>query len=375
MAGIYIHIPFCTQKCSYCNFYSVANITLKAQFLEALLLEIASRAKEVESQTVETIYFGGGTPSILTIVEVKSILKQIRGFYSLHETLEVTFEANPDDLSDEYLIGLKIAGINRLSIGIQSFDDHTLKQINRRHTAADAVSVIESAMILGFDNLSIDLIYGIPNQTDEQWIENLSIAQKYHIAHLSCYALTVEDKTMLHKQIEKGKVPAPAEEDAIRQFNLMMDFAEENGYQQYEISNFCRDGLVSKHNSAYWNGVPYLGFGPGAHSFATPMRRWNLSNVKQYMDGLTNNGCYFEEEFLSEEDRYNEYIMTSIRTSIGCNIDFVKSNFDQKYVNWLTRQLQKIDPIFIVEIPDGFVLSREGKLMSDYITRELFFEE
>lgn len=375
MAGIYIHIPFCTQKCSYCNFYSVANIALKNPFLEALHAEIASRANEFESQIVETIYFGGGTPSILTIEEVKSILIQIRQSYTLNETLEVTFEANPDDLTDEYLIGLRLAGINRLSIGIQSFDDRILKQINRRHSAADAVSVIESALILGFGNLSIDLIYGIPGQTDEQWIENLQIAKKYNIAHLSCYALTVEEKTVLHQQVAKGKVEAPAEEDAIRQFNLLMDFAEENCYQQYEISNFCRDGQVSKHNSAYWNGVPYLGFGPGAHSYTTPVRRWNLSNVKQYIEGLKNNGCYFEEEFLSEEDRYNEYVMTSLRTSSGCSIEFVKSHFDQKYGNWLTRQLQKIEPTWIIKVPGGVALTREGKLMTDYITRELFFEE
>lgn len=373
MAGIYIHIPFCTQKCSYCNFYSVANITLKAPFLEALLLEIASRAKEVESQTVETIYFGGGTPSILTIVEVKSILKQIRRFYTLGKSLEITMEANPDDLSEAYLLGLKNSGINRLSIGVQSFDDSVLRQINRRHTSDEAIHVIENALKLGFENLSIDLIYGIPNQLDDQWVKNLQIADRYKIAHLSCYALTVEEKTVLHKQIEKGKVVAPSEEDAIRQFNLLMDFAEENGYQQYEISNFCRDGLVSKHNSAYWNGVPYLGFGPGAHSFATPVRRWNLSNVKDYIEGLKNNGCYFEEEFLSEEDRYNEYVMTSLRTSSGCNIEFVKSHFDQKYGNWLTRQQQKIEPTWIIEVANGFALTREGKLMTDYITRELFF--
>jgi oxygen-independent coproporphyrinogen III oxidase len=375
MAGIYIHIPFCTQKCSYCNFYSVANTTLKAPFLEALLAEIASRANEFQSEIVETIYFGGGTPSILAVTEVETILNQIRRFYTLGKSLEITMEANPDDLSEEYLLGLKNSGVNRLSIGVQSFDDSVLRQINRRHSSDDAICVIENALKLGFDNLSIDLIYGIPNQSDDQWVKNLQIADRYKIAHLSCYALTVEEKTLLHKQIEKGKVPAPAEEDVIRQFNLLMDFAEENGYQQYEISNFCRDGLVSKHNSAYWNGVPYLGFGPGAHSFATPVRRWNLSNVKDYIEGLKNNGCYFEEEFLSEEDRYNEYVMTSLRTSNGCNIEFVKSHFDQKYVNWLTRQLQKIEPTWIIEVSGRVALSRDGKLMTDYITRELFFEE
>ena len=375
MAGIYIHIPFCAQKCSYCNFYSVANTTLKAPFLAALQTEIETRAKELEFETVETIYFGGGTPSILAVTEVEAILNQIRRFYTLEKSLEITMEANPDDLSETYLHGLKNTGVNRLSIGIQSFDDNVLRQINRRHSSGDAILVIENALKLGFDNLSIDLIYGIPNQSDNQWVQNLQIANRYKIAHLSCYALTIEEKTLLHKQIEKGKVVAPSEDDAIRQFNILMDFAEEHGYQQYEISNFCRDGQISKHNTAYWNGVPYLGFGPGAHSFNTPVRRWNLSNVKQYIEEMRNDGRYFEEEFLTEEDQYNEYIMTSIRTSSGCDFEFVKSHFDQKYVNWLTRQLQIIDSSWIKLIAEGFVLTREGKLMTDYITRELFFEE
>lgn len=343
--------------------------------MAALQTEIEIRAKEFEFETVETIYFGGGTPSILAVTEVEAILNQIRRFYTLEKSLEITMEANPDDLSETYLHGLKNSGVNRLSIGIQSFEDNVLRQINRRHSSDDAILVIENALKLGFDNLSIDLIYGIPNQSDNQWVQNLQIANRYKIAHLSCYALTVEEKTVLHKQIEKGKVVAPSEDDAIRQFNILMDFAEEHGYQQYEISNFCRDGQISKHNTAYWNGAPYLGFGPGAHSFNTPVRRWNLSNVKQYIEEMRSDGRYFEEEFLTEEDQYNEYIMTSIRTSSGCDFEFVKSHFDQKYVNWLFHQLQKIDSKWISQVSGGFVLTREGKLMSDYITRELFFEE
>jgi oxygen-independent coproporphyrinogen III oxidase len=375
MAGIYIHIPFCVQKCSYCNFYSIANLTLKGDFLKALALEIVQHKADFENETVETVYFGGGTPSLLSAGEIDAILTLLSVHYHWSNDMEITLEANPDDLTLEYLTKLAQTKVNRLSIGIQSFNDDILKQINRRHSSEQAIQCIENAQKAGFSNLSIDLIYGIPNHQDAQWLENLSLAAKFQVPHLSCYALTVEEHTVLHKKIEMNRADAPNEEDAVRQFDLLMDFAAKEGYHQYEISNYCRDNLYSRHNRAYWNGVPYLGFGPGAHSYRQNIRRWNITNVAEYIKGINHGTSISEEEWLTLRDQFNEYLMTALRTDVGVDLELVKTRFGTRYADWTKSQLDKIDSELFSIHQNRINLTQKGKHWADYVTRELFMEE
>jgi oxygen-independent coproporphyrinogen-3 oxidase len=343
-------------------------------FIAALIQEIKLRKTEFIESTIETIYFGGGTPSMLKKSEIDLVLETIFENYNLSKSPEITLEANPDDLTDDYIQQLTTSQVNRLSIGIQSFDDAILKQINRRHTSIQAINAIELAQKSGFNNLSIDLIYGIPNQSDETWLANLETTKQNKIPHLSCYALTVEENTAMHRMIGKKLLPEPQEEDSIRQFNLLMDFAEENGYRQYEISNFCLDGKISKHNSAYWNGSPYIGFGPGAHSFDGKNRRkWNVSDVKKYIEGVQTKLLNSEFEILSEDDCYNEYIMTSIRTDSGCNFSEITNRFGTPYLVHFEKQLKTINSELFVQNNDIIYLSKEGKFLSDFITRTLFY--
>lgn len=375
MAGIYIHIPFCVQKCSYCNFYSIANLSLKNEFLKSLTIEIIQNKGIFKDETVETIYFGGGTPSLLSADEIDSILTLLSAHYRLGNNMEITLEANPDDLTLDYLTKLAQTNVNRLSIGIQSFNDDILKQINRRHTSQQAIQSIKDAQKVGFSNLSIDLIYGIPNQQDAQWIENLALAAEFQIPHLSCYALTVEENTVLHKKIEMNRAVAPNEEDAVRQFDLLMDFVANEGYHQYEISNYCRNNLYSRHNRAYWNGISYLGFGPGAHSYHQNIRRWNITSVAEYIKGINLGTVVFENETLTMRDQFNEYLMTSLRTDVGMDIELVKTRFGIPYSDWIITQLKKLDSRLISIHKNKVNLSQKGKHWADYVTRELFMQE
>lgn len=375
MAGIYIHIPFCVQKCSYCNFYSIANPALKSDFLMALAKEIEFQKAEFEHETIETIYFGGGTPSLLSADEITSILNLLSVHYRWGNEVEITLEANPDDLSWEYLSQLAQTKVNRLSIGVQSFHEDTLKQINRRHSATQAIQAIENAQKVGFSNLSIDLIYGIPGQNDEQWLENLSLVAQLPVSHLSCYALTVEEHTVLHKKIETNRAEAPNEEDAVRQFDLLMDFASSQGFHQYEISNYCKGNLYSRHNRAYWEGLPYLGFGPGAHSFYRNIRKWNYSNVTQYIKGMSDGSSISEEEVLTLRDQFNEYLLTTLRTDVGVDLELVEMRFGITVADWVKSQLNKIDSAFFGVDKNHLKLTQKGKHWADYVTRELFMEE
>lgn len=372
MAGLYIHIPFCKQKCTYCNFFSIASIRLKSEFITSLIQEIESRKLELENQSIETIYFGGGTPSILNTDEIKQILKTIFQCYSVITDPEITLEANPDDLTEPYLLALKETKINRLSIGIQSFDDNILKQLNRRHSRLDALNAIATAQQIGFKNISIDLIYGIPNQKDSQWIENLEIATKLKIPHLSCYALTVEEGTMLERMIAKGKAPIPTEMEIVRQFDQLMDFAKQHSYHHYEISNFALNTQESKHNSAYWNGTPYLGFGPGAHSYTGINRRWNQSNLKLYIEGIKSNNVISDTEYLTETDHYNEYLMTALRTSNGIDLEYMHDKFNKEFNEYFNQQLNKLDSSLFALKNQQITLTRKGIHLADFITRELF---
>ena len=286
MAGIYIHIPFCNSKCAYCGFYSIASQKQKSAFLEALHSEIAQRTDYLKGEEIDTIYFGGGTPSILLVEEIKGILECVSRHKKGYPAAEITLEANPDTLNPEYLKGLRKLGINRLSIGIQSFFDDDLKYLSRRHDSNHAKQCINWAKQAGFDNLTLDLIYGLPTATAEKWNQNLDLFFETQAQHLSAYALTVEPNTILAKQIASQQLQPVNEDDAVRDYEILCQRTKENGFLHYEISNFAKPGFRSKHNCSYWNRTPYTGFGPSAHSFDGVSRQWNVSNLSQYIDGV-----------------------------------------------------------------------------------------
>ena len=339
MAGIYIHIPFCKSKCGYCGFYSLPSIKLKDRFLEALEVEIAERKDYLHGEPVGTVYFGGGTPSLLSTKEIEGILHLIYIHYPLAENPEITLEANPDTLSLDYLQALRKVGINRLSIGIQSFFDNDLQYLGRKHNAEHARKCLVWAKQAGFENLSIDLIYGLPTSNAEQWNRNLDLFFEAEIPHLSAYALTLEPNSILTKQIEIGKVAPVSEDDALRDYDILCQRAEENGYLHYEISNFCRRGMHSKHNASYWFGTPYLGLGPSAHSFDGSSRQWNVSSVEKYLDaGLRDAG----RETLSREQTYDEYVMLRLRTHWGIDLKWLKNKMGERLATHCEQQAQPL---------------------------------
>lgn len=372
MAGIYIHIPFCRQKCYYCDFYKTVNTSLKQKFLSVLNEEAKLRKNYLQNETLKTIYFGGGTPSVLEIRELDKILSEIHSHFEVSSEAEITFEANPDDLTTEYLKEIKQAGINRLSIGIQSFQNTHLKKMNRRHDAAQAVKAVENAARLGFNNLSVDLIYGLPGLTKTEWKESLYQVFQLPVQHLSAYHLTYHEGTAFHTWLKKGTLKELNETESVDQFNILIDEAAKAGFEQYEISNFARNSLYSKHNTAYWTGEKYLGLGPSAHSFDQKSRRWNVSQVESYIKGIENKISYFEEEVLSEKDRYNEYILTRIRTKWGVSLAIVNKQFGKKYEDYLSVQCKKYLQSGNILFNEGVLtLSRNGLFISDDIMTDL----
>ncbi len=372
MAGIYIHIPFCRQKCYYCDFYKTVNTSLQQNYLSSLYKEANVHKNYLQNEAIETIYFGGGTPSVLLISELEEILLQISQNFNVAENAEITFEANPDDLTTAYLKGLKSTGVNRLSIGIQAFQDAHLKNMNRRHSATQAIEVVENAAKLGFDNLSVDLIYGLPGLTESEWKESLAQVFQLPVQHLSAYHLTYHEGTAFYTWLKKGTLKELTEKDSVNQFNLLIDEADKAGFEQYEISNFARDQKYSRHNTAYWMGTPYLGLGPSAHSFDRKSRRWNVSHVESYMKGIESGSNYFEEELLSEKDRYNEYILTRIRTKWGVSLKFVEEEFGTPFKDKLLKQSLKYKESGNLLINDGLItLSRNGLFISDEIMSDL----
>ena len=339
MAGIYIHIPFCKSKCGYCGFYSLPYIKLKDRFLEALKAEIMLRKNYLHDEPVSTVYFGGGTPSLLSTEEIEGILHLINIHYPLAENPEITLEANPDTLSLAYLEGLRQLGVNRLSIGIQSFFDNDLQYLGRKHNAEHARQCLVWAKQAGFSNISIDLIYGLPTSDAEQWNRNLDLFFELGIPHLSAYALTLEPNAILTKQIELGKVQPVNEEDALRDYEILCKRAAENGYLHYEISNFCKRGMHSKHNASYWFGTPYAGFGPSAHSFDGNSRQWNVSSVEKYLDSkLRDAGC----ETLTPEQTYDEYVMLRLRTHWGIDLKCLKNKMGERFATHCEQQAQPL---------------------------------
>jgi putative oxygen-independent coproporphyrinogen III oxidase len=380
MPGIYIHIPYCRQACHYCDFHFSTVMNSKDDFVKALLKEIElqkdyfTKSKTENLQTeISTIYFGGGTPSILSFDELKSILNEIKKYHTVNADAEITLEANPDDLTKEKLQQLRQAGVNRLSIGIQSFADEDLKWMNRAHTSDEALQCVADAQQSGFNNISIDLIYGSPTLCDNQWQKNLEIARQLNVQHLSCYALTVEPRTVLAKWIAAKQMPAPDEHRQAEHFDMLMDWAEQSQFEQYEISNFAREQRYSRHNSSYWSGESYFGLGPSAHSFNGETRQWNVRNNYEYIKTISEGRLPSEMEILSARDRFNEYVMTGLRTSYGCNIEQMRKRFGNDMAEtFFQNALKFINEGLMQQQRQNFILTRGGKFFADRIASELF---
>ena len=368
MAGIYIHIPFCRSKCAYCNFFSVVSDKQRDGFLEALKREAVSRKDYLGGETVDTIYFGGGTPSLLKPSEIAGILNALKDNYPIADNPEVTLEANPDTVSIESLSQYRLIGVNRLSIGIQSFFDDDLQYLSRRHDSKHAMQVLDWAKDAGFQEVTLDLIYGIPTLTDREWRHNLETFFQTGFNHLSAYALTVEEKTALGRRISKGEAADVNEDAIVRQYQILVEMTRNQGFEHYEISNFARPGHQSRHNSIYWKGVKYLGLGPSAHSFDGVSRQWNVASVKDYCDN-----CSFEKEQLTTDDRFNEYVMTSLRTNWGCDMNFIKENFGELYVKRFKKLTEKyITSSKMYQKDEKYILNDNGMLFADGIASEIF---
>lgn len=374
MAGIYIHIPYCKQKCHYCNFYSFASTRYRDIFVESLLKEISLRKNYLSNEKINTIYFGGGTPSVLNINEINDILKHVYNTFDINDDIEITLEANPDDLNKEKLSDLKnFTEVNRLSMGVQSFFDEDLKYLNRVHNSQNAIKSIELAKQAGFENMTIDLIYGIPGLTEKKWRQNLKIFFDFDINHLSSYSLTVEPKTALNTLINKKKIAPVVEEESINHFDILLEQTEKNNFIHYEISNFAQEGYYSKHNSIYWLGAHYAGFGPSAHSFNGKTRQWNVANMKQYVESDTIEKLVEEEEILTTEQRYNEYIMTSLRTNWGCDTVHIENVFGKKYVILFENEaLKHIKKNNIIKENSIYKLTKQAKIFADGIASDFF---
>ena len=375
MAGLYIHIPFCRKACHYCNFHFSTSFKLKTELVEAIANELHLQQNYLNKQTINSIYLGGGTPSVLNINELNIIFDKIYQIHNVSPQAEITLEANPDDLNGEFLQNLKkYTPVNRLSIGIQSFSEEDLRWMNRAHNAIEARSCIEYAQDAGFDNLTVDLIYGAPTTSDEQWLKNLQIIFDYDIPHISCYALTVEDDTALSNFIKKGKRPAINDENAARQFEILQDEMKRNAFLQYEISNFAQPDKFAKHNTNYWFGVPYLGIGPAAHSFNGTSRQWNIANNPQYIRSIANEKVPFTHENLTVTQQYNEYVMTSLRTMWGSDPITINEKFGKQYLKYFNQKIiQHIQNKNVVTDGKKYFLTDKGKLFADRIAMELFF--
>jgi oxygen-independent coproporphyrinogen III oxidase len=376
MAGIYVHVPYCKKACYYCNFHFSVSLSTTNEFTAALLKEIRLQKNYLDQEPIHTIYFGGGTPSILPIASLQQIIHQIHQQCSVATAVEITLEANPDDINAESLATWKAAGINRLSIGIQSFFEEDLQWMNRAHNARQAHDCIGLARAAGFDNFSIDLIYGGPGLSDEKWQHNVQTALAFNIPHLSCYALTVEPGTALQKMIGQHKKEDVDTEKQARHFLLLIDWLAAAGYEHYEISNFAKPGCRSRHNAAYWGGKKYLGLGPSAHSFNGRSRQWNIANNALYIQSLAKDTVPFELETLSAVQQLNEYIMTSLRTIEGLHLGLVADRFGNKAAAILLQNSQQyISAGKLIENRACLQLSTAGKLFADGIAAALFFLE
>ncbi|MDB4925659.1 radical SAM family heme chaperone HemW [Mucilaginibacter sp.] len=373
MAGIYLHIPFCKQACHYCDFHFSTSLKYKDELLQALVKEIQLQKDYFKGEAIETIYFGGGTPSLLEAGEINLLLDTITGLHSVTANAEITLEANPDDLDKAKLQALRQTPVNRFSIGIQSFFDDDLQWMNRVHRAGEAEASVKRAQDNGFENITADLIYGYPLLTEQKWKHNLNKIFELNIPHVSAYSMTVEPKTPLAAFINKKKQPAMNDQQSAEQFNLLMEAMQTHDFEHYEISNFCKPGHYSKHNSNYWRGVKYLGIGPSAHSYNGEIRQWNIANNAKYIQSIQTNNLPAETELLTETDHLNEYIMTSLRTIWGLDMD--KLNIiAAASSNVLLKAAQPfLEKEWITQKNNIFYLTQTGKLYADHIAAELFF--
>lgn len=372
MSGIYIHIPFCKQACHYCDFHFSISLKKKDAMVLALAKEIQLRKNEFQDEIIETIYFGGGTPSILEVSDLKLLIDTVFSNYKVIENPEITVEANPDDLTEQRIIELSNNLVNRLSIGIQSFFEDDLKLMNRAHNEEESKRCLELATKY-FDNISIDLIYGVPGMTNEKWLKNIETALSFNIPHISSYALTVEPKTALHTFIQKGIIPKLDDEVAHQHFQLLVDKLEQNGFLHYELSNFGKPTYFSKNNSSYWLGKKYIGIGPSAHSYQCVSRSWNVSNNTMYLKSIAENKLPSETEILSKTDRYNEYIMTGLRTIWGVSLHRIEEEFGMTYSDYLIKQAEKFinDDLLFIE-NNILKTTKKGKFLTDGIASDLF---
>lgn len=376
MSGIYFHIPFCKQACHYCDFHFVTSLRQKKDLLEAMKSELAMRKEELHGtgSTLQSIYFGGGTPSLLEADEIADLLAWCDSLFDCSQLREVTLEANPDDLSATKSRALKAAGITRLSIGVQSFFEEDLRWMNRAHNAEEAKSAIREAQDAGLANITADLIYGYPLLTDEKWASNIRSMVELGIPHISAYSMTVEPRTALGTWVRRGQEPPMDDDQSARQFEALMRHLAMSGYDHYEISNWAKPGYEAVHNTQYWKGTPYLGIGPSAHSFDGRMRSWNVANNPQYIAQIQSGERPSEHEILGEEDRFNEYVMLSLRTKWGLDLAFVQANFTPAMHAHLLQGVQPFIEDGNLSVDDGnIVLTPQGKLLADHIAASLFY--
>ena len=372
MSGIYIHIPFCKQACYYCNFYFSTSLKKKDELLNCLVKEISLRKKELKGDLIESIYFGGGTPSLLSTEEIQVLIDAVYNNFKVVENPEITLEANPDDLSEEKIIELSQSPVNRLSIGIQSFFEYDLKLMNRAHNVHEAKKCLEIATNY-FDNISVDLIYGIPDCSNEQWLANIRTALSFGIPHISSYALTVEPETALASFVKKGIIKNVDDDNAEEQFVILTDELSKAGFIHYELSNFGKNDFFSRNNSSYWLGKSYLGIGPAAHSFNGKQRSWNVQNNAIYIKKITQNKLPIQRETLSVTDRYNEYVMTGLRTIWGVSLEKINKDFGENYVKYLQMQSEKFITQELLYIDNNILkTTKKGKFLSDGLASDLF---
>ena len=373
MAAIYFHVPFCKQACHYCNFHFSTSLKHKNPVLDAMLSELKLRKEElVETDKINSVYFGGGTPSLLSSAEISVLINEVKRNFNVAVDAEITLEMNPDDDRPDYLEELKIIGVNRLSVGIQSFHEEELKLINRAHNAQEAFDVLNRIQGL-YDNFSLDLIFGLPNSTPESWQKNVEYALQFNPTHISSYLLTVEPKTVLNHQIDNKQIEVLGEEDVLTQFNFLVDRLQAKGYDHYELSSFGKPGFRSVNNTAYWSEKPYLGIGPSAHSFNGETRSWNISNNAQYLKGISVGKPMIEREKLSIADRYNEYIMIGLRMQNGISLDYIEKNFGSDYKTLLKKGVQsQIASQVLYWDGDSLKVSRNAMMLVDGIASDLF---
>jgi oxygen-independent coproporphyrinogen-3 oxidase len=372
MAGIYIHIPFCKQKCTYCDFhFSTTFEKYRSDMIDALCLEIVNRKAYLENVEINSIYFGGGTPSLLLEVELNQILNTVNEHFSVASNIELTIETNPDDVSDENLKVWKAAGINRLSIGLQSFKSEDLEWMNRAHTAEESLNCVKKAKKYGFENITVDLMYGLPNLTNSDWKNHILTAVGLGVTHISAYCLTIEENTVLDSWVKNKKIVPSSENEQSEQFNLLIETLEENGFEQYEISNFCKPNCEAVHNTNYWKSEPYLGIGPSAHSFNGTERSWNVRNNTKYIQFVNDGEVHFESETLTPQDQYNEMLLTGLRTRYGVDLNrlngiiALEPTFDHQILDLINDGLMS-------KKKHTLVLTKKGRLMADRIASDLF---